>query len=103
VDVRVDQLGPADRELARLVLNDLVGNALNAGAGDVRVSIAPDGPRVVIAVTDDAPPMAPGVWKTPGTSSARLEARLTELSGSLRSEQQPGCKTVTACWAAQAA
>ena len=58
---------------------------------------------MAISVTDDAPPMAPGVWKTPGTSSARLEARLTELSGSLRSEQRPGSKTVTACWAAQAA
>jgi hypothetical protein len=103
VQVSVDQLGPADRDLARLVLNDLVGNALNAGAGDIRVSIAPDGPRVAISVTDDAPPMAPGVWKTPGTSSARLEARLTDLSGSLQSAQQPGGKTVTASWAAQAA
>ena len=26
---------------------------------------------VAISVRDDAPPMAPGVWKTPGTSSAR--------------------------------
>ena len=60
VVVTVDQLAPADRDLARLVLNDLVGNALNAGAGDVRVTIAPDGPRVSISVTDDAPPMAPG-------------------------------------------
>jgi signal transduction histidine kinase len=103
VEVRVDRLGPADRDLARLVLNDLVGNALNAGAGDVLVTIAPDGPRVAVSVTDDAPPMAPGVWKTPGTSSARLEARLTALSGSLRSAEQPGSKTVTACWATQAA
>jgi signal transduction histidine kinase len=103
VQVTVDRLGPADRDLARLVLNDLVGNALNAGAGDVRVTIAQDGPRVMISVTDDAPPMAPGVWKTPGTSSARLEARLIGLSGSLRSVQQPDGKTVTACWAAQAA
>jgi signal transduction histidine kinase len=103
VQVSVDRLGPADRDLARLVLNDLVGNALNAGAADGLVTIAPDGPRVAISVTDDAPPMAPGVWKSPGTSSARLEARLTELSGSLRSAQQPGTKTVTACWAAQAA
>ena len=98
VVVTVDHLGPADRDLARLVLNDLVGNALNAGAGDVRVMIAPDGPRVSISVTDDAPPMAPGVWKTPGTSSARLEARLGELSGSLSAAQQNGTKTVTACW-----
>ena len=40
VVVTVDRLGPDDRDLARLVLNDLVGNALNAGAGDVRVTIA---------------------------------------------------------------
>ena len=85
------------------MLNDLVGNALNAGAGDVQVTIEADGPRVVISVTDDAPPMAPGVWKTPGTSSARLEARLTTLAGSLNSAEQTGTKTVTACWAAQAA
>jgi glucose-6-phosphate-specific signal transduction histidine kinase len=99
----VDRLGSADRDLARLVLNDLVGNALNAGAGDVQVTIEADGPQLAISVTDDAPPMAPGVWKTPGTSSARLEARLTALSGSLNSAEQTGTKTVTACWAAQAA
>ena len=39
VQVTVDRLGSADRDLARLVLNDLVGNALNAGAGEVQVTI----------------------------------------------------------------
>ena len=103
VVVTVDRLGPDDRDLARLVLNDLVGNALNAGAGDVRVTIAADGPQVAISVSDDAPPMAPGVWKTPGTSSARLEAKLVELSGTLSAAQNNGAKTVTACWAARTA
>ena len=84
------------------MLNDLVGNALNAGAGDVRVTITSDGPRVAISVSDDAPPMAPGVWKTPGTSSARLEAKLAELDGTLTAAQRNGTKTVTASWAAQA-
>ena len=102
VEVTVDRLGAEDRDLARLVLNDLVGNALNAGAGDVRVTIAPDGSRVAVSVSDDAPPMAPGVWKTPGTSSARLEAKLTELSGTLTTAQRNGTKTVTASWAARA-
>lgn len=101
VEVTVDRLGADDRDLARLVLNDLVGNALNAGAGDVRVTIAPDGPQVAISVSDDAPPMVPGVWKTPGTSSARLEARLGELSGTLSVAQRNGVKTVTARWAAR--
>jgi hypothetical protein len=98
VEVEVETLGPADRDLARLVLNDLVGNALNAGATVVHVRIASDGALVIISVTDDAPPMAPGVWKTPDTSSARLEARLTELSGSLTSIQKAATKTVSARW-----
>ena len=102
VEVTVDGLGAEDRDLTRLVLNDLVGNALNAGAGDVHVTIAPDGPRVAVSVCDDAPPMVPGVWKTPGTSSARLEAKLAELSGTLTAAQRNGTKTVTASWAVRA-
>jgi signal transduction histidine kinase len=98
VKVSVDALSGGDRDLARLVLNDLVGNALNAGAGDIRVAVAPDDGRVAISVTDDAPPMADGVWKTPGTSSARLETRLGDLSGSLTSKQNGTTKTVTARW-----
>ena len=98
VAVEVETLGTTDRDLARLVLNDLVGNALNAGATVVQVRIAADGPLVVVSVTDDAPPMAPGVWKTPDTSSARLEARLSELSGSLASIQEAETKTVSARW-----
>ena len=102
VEVTVDRLGAEDQDLARLVLNDLVGNALNAGAADVRVTIAPDGPWVAISVSDDAPPMAPGVWKTPGTSSARLEVKLAELSGTLTAAQHDGTKIVTATWAVRA-
>jgi signal transduction histidine kinase len=98
IDISVDTLPAGDRDLARLVLNDLVGNALNAGAGAIQVAVAPDGTRVAISVTDDAPPMAHGVWKTPGTSSARLEARLGGLSGSLTSAQNGATKTVTARW-----
>jgi signal transduction histidine kinase len=98
VDITVETLSATDRDLARLVLNDLVGNALNAGAGAIDVAIAPDDGRVAISVTDDAPSMADGVWKTPGTSSARLEARLGDLSGSLTSAQNGATKTVTARW-----
>jgi len=101
IDISVETLPADDRDLARLVLNDLVGNALNAGAGAIRVAVAPDGARVAISVTDDAPPMVHGVWKTPGTSSARLEARLGGLSGSLTSVQNGATKTVTARWLLQ--
>jgi signal transduction histidine kinase len=98
VDISVDSLSAADRDLARLVLNDLVGNALNAGAGAIDVAVSTHGAQVAISVTDDAPPMAAGVWKTPETSSARLEARLRGLSGSLTSLQNGAGKTVTARW-----
>jgi signal transduction histidine kinase len=56
VDVRVDALSVDDHDLARLILNDLVGNALNAGAGDIKVAVTPDDGQVAISVTDDAPP-----------------------------------------------
>jgi signal transduction histidine kinase len=98
VAISVDTLSAGDRDLARLVLNDLVGNALNAGAGAIRVALVPAGAQVAISVTDDAPPMADGVWKTPGTSSAWLEARLGSVSGSLTSEKNGATKTVTARW-----
>jgi signal transduction histidine kinase len=98
INIGVEMLSAADRDLARLVLNDLVGNALNAGASAIEVAVAPEGAQVAISVTDDAPPMAPGVWKTPETSSARLEARLRDLSGSLTSVQNGASKTVTARW-----
>jgi signal transduction histidine kinase len=98
INIGVDTLSAADRDLARLVLNDLVGNALNAGAGAIDVAVAPEGAHVAISVTDDAPPMASGVWKTPETSSARLEARLSDLCGSLTSVQNGASKTVTARW-----
>jgi signal transduction histidine kinase len=98
INIGVEVLSAADRDLARLVLNDLVGNALNAGASAIEVAVAPEGAQVAISVTDDAPPMAPGVWKTPETSSARLEARLRDLSGSLTSVQNGASKTVTARW-----
>jgi signal transduction histidine kinase len=98
INISVDALSARDRDLARLVLNDLVGNALNAGAGAISVAIAPDHESVAISVTDDAPPMALGVWKTPETSSARLAARLGDLAGSLTSVQNGANKTVTARW-----
>ena len=97
VVVTVDRLGPDDRDLARLVLNDLVGNALNAGAGDVQRHDRRGrsaGRHLGAATTPRR--WRPGVWKTPGTSSARLEAKLSELSGTLSAAQNNGAKTVTA-------
>ena len=99
IDITVTALERPDRELARLVLSDLVGNALNAGAGVVGVSLAQDGQHLVIEVRDDAPAMPPGVWQGPGTSSARLADRLARRSGSLTARQDGGTKAVVARWA----
>jgi signal transduction histidine kinase len=101
IDIAVNSLSTADRELARLVLSDLVGNAVNAGAGAIEVAMRHDGPHLVIQVKDDAPAMPPSVWKSAGTSSARLEQRLTALSGSLTCRQGAGTKAVEARWASQ--
>ena len=40
INISINALSANDRDLARLVLNDLVGNALNAGAGAIDVAIA---------------------------------------------------------------
>jgi signal transduction histidine kinase len=101
IDIAVDSLSNADRELARLVLSDLSGNAVNAGAGVIEVSVRHEGPHLVIQVKDDAPAMPASVWKSAGTSSARLEQRLTALSGSLTCQQGIGTKVVEARWAPQ--
>ena len=98
VDIDADDLGRDDRDLARIVLSDLVGNAVNAGAGAIAVHLAQRPGLLVIEVEDDASPMPDGVWKSPGTSSARLEARLTGLQGSLSCEHGAGTKTVRARW-----
>ena len=98
VDIDAEHLGRDDRDLARIVLSDLVGNAVNAGAGAIAVHLAQRPGLLVIEVGDDAPPMPVGVWKSPGTSSERLEARLTGLQGSLSCEDGAGTKTVTARW-----
>lgn len=101
VDIGVDRLATTDHDLARVVLSDLVGNAVNAGAGRIGVRMRHAAEGLVIEVEDDAPPMPDAVWKSPGTSSARLEARLDALDGSLSSAGGPGGKTVRAQWTPQ--
>lgn len=121
VDIILESLGTDDRHLVRLVLNDLVGNALNAGAGAVLVAVSDEQVgsaerQVVVSVSDDAPPIPHGVWKTLGTSSARLQARLSALGGGLdaveagrsaprataaRSDRVGDMKVVSARWQAR--
>jgi len=81
--VELAEMSNADRDLARVVLNDLVGNGLNAGADHLTVMINQEDDLLQIAVTDDGKPMPEGSWLAPGTSSARLARHLAGLSGSL--------------------
>lgn len=98
VSIEVDTLSPANHDLARLVLADLVGNALNAGAGRIQVRLDESTDSLIASVTDDARPMADGAWQGPGTSSARMAERLRGLSGSLLVQKNGETKTVTARW-----
>lgn len=98
VAIDVDELSPANHDLARLVLADLVGNALNAGAGTIHVRLHRSADYLIASVTDDARPMAEGAWQGPGTSSARMAERLQGLSGSLEANEDGDSKTVSARW-----
>lgn len=82
------------------VLRDLVGNAINADATHVWVDVCGEGAEVRLAVSDDGRPMPAGVWKSAGTSSARLERHLILLGGSLAVREKPGGKVVTAAFVA---
>jgi signal transduction histidine kinase len=98
VEVTTTELSGPDRNLVRLVLSDLVGNALNAGAMALHVRVGRTPDRLTVRVADDAAAMPAGVWKTPGTSSAQLESRLAEQGGSLSVTTEAKGKAVTAVW-----
>jgi signal transduction histidine kinase len=96
VDVAPEALTDSAQPTVVWVLRDLVGNAINAEATRVEVAVTVTGSRVSIAVTDDARPMPLGVWKSSGTSSARLERHLIMLEGSLDVHPETAGKVVTA-------
>lgn len=99
--INVQELSDPDRGLAHVVLNDLVGNALNAGTSQVTFTVDRDHDLLRVAVIDDAPPMPDEAWQRPGTSSACLGARLVALGGSLTVREGPSSKVVTAVWQAR--
>lgn len=105
--VEVGTLSADDRDLTRVVLNDLVGNGINAGAEQLQVEVIRRDEVLEVSVTDDGRPMPVGVWKTAGTSSGRLAQYLAGLSGALEmtassaTDDHPR-KTVVARWRARA-
>jgi hypothetical protein len=101
VDIAVDSLSSANHDLARLVLVDLVGNALSAGALRVRARLTLEEGVVGVLVHDDARPMPEAVWQSAGTSSHRLARQLHDLAGSLTVQHGEGGKVVAARWSAE--
>ncbi len=93
-------LAEEDRQLASQTMRDLAGNAISAGASRIYVELRPIGPRLRIIVADDGSPIRDGVWKSPGTSSAVLQARLAARDGSLSVENGALNKVVMATWVA---
>jgi hypothetical protein len=93
-------LTSTDADTASWVLRDLVGNALNANPTRIDIVTAGAEVAIQISIADDGHPMPLGVWKTPGTSSARLESHLKSLSGSLEMCERELGKVVIARWLA---
>ena len=52
----------------------------------------------MVIVADDGRPIPDGVWKSPGSSSAALEAKLAAREGSLTVENSALNKLVMATW-----
>lgn len=98
VTMQADPVGQQDAELVSWVLKDLVGNAINADATTIDALVTREGTDLVVSVDDDGGPLHSSVWKTPGTSSARLEQHLAALSGSLELGVGGGGKVVLARW-----
>lgn len=89
-----------DLRLASQAMRDLGGNAISAGATRIYIELRRIGPRLLVLVADDGRRIPAGVWKSPGSSSAALEARLAERGGSLSVENSTLNKVVMATWVA---
>lgn len=87
--IRVDELHRSDREIARYVLNELVSDALLAGASRVDVEIVRDRQHIVVTVRDNGSPIPADDWKRPESGPEHLEQRLVDLSGSLTVLEPP--------------
>jgi signal transduction histidine kinase len=91
-------LSDDDRVLASQAMRDLAGNAMSASANRIYVELRRIGPRLLVLVADDGRPLPRQAWKTPGSSSSALEARLKARDGSLSVENGPLNKIVMATW-----
>lgn len=81
--IELDILSEPDHDLARLLVSDLVGNAVKAGAGRIQVRLYRRGDEVRFDVDDDGPPFPAGTWRAERSSLARLGRVLERRGGTL--------------------
>jgi len=103
IRIEVSELIGVDRDIAAWALEDLVGNAVNAGAEHVSVdlTLGSDGQILRLQVTDDADPFPVDTWDAATGGLARLRRRLRPVGGELRLIGTASTKTVAATWMRQ--
>lgn len=95
-----ESISMADRQVARLLIDDLAVNAGKAVATTIELEIdhTSDG-YWIVTVTDDAPPFRDGDWLARGGSLERWHHELAGIGGSLSYRTIPGNrKAITGRW-----
>jgi hypothetical protein len=95
-----DPMALADREVARLVLDDLTENAAKAGARTVSVDLRYADGRYEAAVEDDGPGFRKGTWLRPGGGLQRLAYLLESREGGMTPSRVDETTIITANWRA---
>lgn len=102
LDTGEERISMDDRQLARLIIDDLADNAGKAGAREIAVILSRSGTRWTVSVTDDAPAIPPLSWLRPGGSLERWQYVLATRGGGLERSGDGTPKTISASWVSQA-
>jgi hypothetical protein len=92
----------SDREVARLVLDDLTENAAKAGATTVTVDLQCEDARYLAVVSDDGPGFRAGAWMRGGGGLQRLQMLLQNRAGGLEHSREDMHTVIAASWQAMA-
>lgn len=94
-----DTISSTDGRTARIVFDELLTNAVKAGASETRVNLTLDSNCWTMVATDNGEPIADHAWLRPHGGLRRIETLLQEHSGRL---EKTDSKTVTVTWRASA-
>lgn len=94
----IDELQEPDVDRCRLILNDLISNAVKSGAKAIGVDVKRQSGFILVTIDDDGAPLDHEAWCAPDTSSARLRQALREDDGDLTARQGIQGKMITASW-----